>query len=441
MSIDTLTFAALALLYLLAAFFCCSETALTSVNRTRIRELAEQGSAAARTALRLMENAGSFFATVLLGTNLAHVTITTLTRTLVAALVVNSPFFRHLAELAHVQNDLESVATTLFVTPTLLVFSEIIPKTIGMKRAETMTLLLARPTDLCRILLKPFAAVIDVCTSHITAWMGIRNGKESLGRVSREDLKLLADVAAEEGVIHPEASHLMTSLLELDMTPIGAVMVPRADVHLLPMDATAGDLEALAAETGFTRFPVLEEDGKRIAGLVSLRRFLAELSGKPGGETAPLAPLVERDVLFVPESRTVGRMLADFRKSRQPMAIVRDEAGNFTGVVTVESLLSVLLAGIGELREPGRPMARRISEDTFACDASLGIRELEALLGVRLPDTGTENLGALCLRLFGHQPRKDEKLLFHGHEIRIFKVRKHKVETVLLTRQTKARRA
>ena len=348
MNIDNLTFISLVLLYLLAAFFCCAETAFTSVNRPRIRELAEQGGRRALSAFDLLENASSFFATVLLGTNLVHVTITTLVRALLAALIVNSPLFRRLAELANIDGDLESIATTLFVTPTLLVFSETLPKAIGRNNAERMTLLLARPVQFFRVLLKPFVVVIEWASGLLSSLLGIKEDAGEAGQVSRDDLKILASVAAEQGVIHQEASQLMTSLLELDNRAVATLMVPLDEIQMLPLNATLGDAEALACETGFTRFPVYGKRQTEIVGVVSLRQCLAEVRRNGLGEGAAISELMEKRVLFVHEDKTVGAMLLDFRESRQPMAIVVDANGGMVGLVTAEMLLELLLEGVAK---------------------------------------------------------------------------------------------
>lgn len=433
MSIDTLTYLALVLLYLLAAFFCCAETAFTAVNRPRLRELAEQGRPSAKIALRLVENASSFLATVLLGTNLVHVTITTLVRALLAALIVNAAFFRRMASMAQVENDLESLATSLIVTPTLLIFSEIIPKAIARNNSEALTLALARPTDFFRILLKPFVYLIDACSKPISSLLGIRKEQGSVGYVSRDDLKVLAGVAADEGVIHQEASKLMTALLELDMKPVEGLMIPLEDVQMLPITADIADVEELAAETGFTRFPVYEGTPSHIIGVVSLRRCLAELSENAAPRS--VSSLTERRVLFVPKTKRIGALLADFRESRQPMAVVTDEAGReAVGVVTDEMLLEVLTDGIRQLRDPGRPMARKLSDGRYVCDATLSLSEVEKLLGVKIPGQGAETLGALCQQLYGRNLRRNEVRRLPGAVIMILDVRKHKVNTVVISR-------
>ena len=175
---------------------------------------------------------------------------------------------------------------------------------------------------------------------------------------------------------------------------------------MLPDTADFSDVEQLAAETGFTRFPVFHESQRNIIGIVSLRQGLAELS--ENAIPRSVASLLERKVLFVPQSKTLGSLLGDFRVSRQPMAVVTDEEGkNAVGVVTDEMLLEVLTDGIRELRDPGRPMVRKLSNARYVCDATVRIQEVEKLLGLRMATPGVDSLGVLCHQLFGKNPRRN----------------------------------
>lgn len=440
MSVLSLTLLLLAVLYFLAATFACIETAFTSASRAWLRELAEQGNKKAALAKKLLENAGGFFGTVLMGTNLLHVSITTLVRSVIAATIVNSQWFISLAATLGIDTDSENMVTSAIVTPTLLLFTELVPKAIGRNHADKLTLSLAKPLDFFTLLLKLPVSAIDFFSARLARALGTSKDGHGIGNVSREDLKILAAVAAEQGLIRKEAEQIMTSLLELDNKPIETIMIPLVDVKSLPITATVEDVEKLAAETGFTRFPVYKGRVDEVVGLISLRRCMYQMpmhsDDNSIAENAkrPIKDLVDPNVLFIPESKTVGSLFSDLRKGRSPMMVVVDEYGGVVGTVTMEDLLSLLVGGIQDIRNQETSMIKKTGEGSFECDGKTDIRDIEPWLGFKIDNQGYETAAGLTLKLMGCIPRKEASIDFHGYTIQVLDVQKHKILKLKFTK-------
>ncbi|MBR4674801.1 MAG: HlyC/CorC family transporter [Victivallales bacterium] len=432
----TIAIVVLLLLYFLAALFCCIETAFTSVNKTWLRDQAEQGSGSAKLAMSLLEQSGSFFGTVLFGTNLVHVSITTLVGSVLVAAFLQT----ELAGSLGLSKGMQSLLTSAFVTPTLLLFTELVPKAIGRSHAERLTIALAGVLRLFKTLFAPAVYALDAISSRLARMLGAKENT-GLGQVSRDDLKVLAEVAEEHGVIHKEARKIMSSALEFDNKPIETVMVPLVDVKSVPATANVGEVIKLAEESGFTRFPVYESRVDEIVGLISLRRCIYEFNRFNDEEAyrqiarQPITKLIDRNVSFVPESMTVGAVLNDLRNSHSPMMVVVDEYGGVVGVVTSEDLIGLLVGGIADLRNQAVTTIRKVSDGVFECDGKTDIRELEAVLGLKIENQGYETAAGLALKLSGSIPRKGAVFNYRGYAIRILEVQKHRIVSLRFSKE------
>ncbi len=430
-----ITIAVLLVLYMLAALFCCMETAFTSVNRTWLRNKAEQGNRRAATAMGLLGQSASFFGTVLLGTNLVHVSITTLVGAVLATAFLESETAAKLG----LDLDSKSLITSLIVTPTLLLFTEIVPKAVGRSHADALTLLLAKPLDWFRMVFALPVSAIAWVSAKLARLFGVST-ELRLGFVSRDDLKALASVAEEHGVLQKESGRIMASVLELDNRPVESIMVPLVDVKSLPISATIGDVEELVRTTGFTHFPVYESRIDEIVGIIGIRRCMFE-NGLYADDVShewiarqPIRPLVERTIGFVPETKTVGDLLNDFRTSRMHIAAVVDEYGGVVGIVTVEDLIGLLIGGVADLRNQSRLSVRRVADGVYECDGKADVHELATALGISIDNDGYETAAGLVLKLLGRIPVKGSTVTFSGYEIRILEVVRRRISRLRFTR-------
>lgn len=438
MSTMALTILCLLVLYFLAGLFCAIETAFTSCSRAWLRELAEQGNKRAILARRLLENAGEFFGTVLMGTNLVHVSITTLVRSVLAVAIVHTATFMRLAQWLGLKTDMDSLLTSAIVTPTLLFFTELLPKAIGRNNADSMTLSLAAPLNFFRVILKAPVYIIDFFSARLARALGTSKEGQPMGKVSRDDLKILANVAAEQGLIRKEAGNIMAKVLDLDNKPVETIMVPLVDVKSLPLSASVDDVENLAASSGFTRFPVYDGRVDEIVGIISLRRCMFEMAlhaELPGSVSTghPIATMVDRNIMFVPESMTVGAVLTEFRRSHTPMMMVVDEYGGVVGMVTIEDLLGLLVGGIQDLRNQAANTVRRTSSSSFECDGKADIHDLEPFLGFKVDNQGYETAAGLALKLFGTIPKAKATIPFRNFTIHVLEVQKHRITKLAFT--------
>jgi len=430
----------LLLLYVLSALFSCMETVFTSASYAWLKERAERGDPCGAQACRLMDQAGAFLGTVLFGNNLVNITITTLFRTMLALAILNADLLALLPSSLRVWSGWEDWLTTLIVTPTMLLFGEMLPKAIGRNHADKLALVLVRPLTIANRLFKPFVVSLDWISGRLARFLTGRELEVQRGRVTRDDLRILAEVATEQGLVRKEAGDMLQMVLGLDTKPIETVMVPLVDVRSVPLTATVAELEALGAQTGFSRFPVFDGRVDEIVGIVSLRQCLYDQPVRMNENTArmdaqKITPYVNRNVLFVPESKSVSELLYELRFQHIPMAVVVDEHGGVVGLITVEDLVAEIVGGIHDARNQESVMIRVVSPQLFECDGKADIRDIEEHLGFNIANQGFETAAGLVLKLAGRIPKAGDRFPYENWFIDVLEVRRHRVVKLRFTRK------
>ena len=320
-------------LVILEAFFSGTETAVTSADKGVLHDLSRRGDKRAGLARRLALRMERLLGTTLVGTDFSVVCSTTLALTLVAD--VAPPGW-------------ESLLNTLIMVPIVLVFGEFLPKSLARAHATELTLHLARPLRVAQMVMYPAVIVI----SRIAGLLSDLTGKgaadtRSKAFAARDDLRLVAQMATEQGVLGKDTGSLLEAVLDFESRPLREWLTPVAQAPMLAIDATVAELEALALRTSQTHVPVFEGDRHNIVGAVDLRDVLYATFGDlrrlredRGQDT--IRPHVQRNVLYVTEDKSVGALLQELRYHQTPILVLRDAAGATVGLVAVSTLLNAL---------------------------------------------------------------------------------------------------
>ena len=323
----------LALIFLLLeAFFSGSETAVISADRAKLRLSASKGDKRAKLALRLLTKSEDLLATTLVGTNIAVVTVTSLATLLIA---------RHIPAGWNA-----SLVATLLMTPVILIFAELIPKCICRVRADTITLQIARTLRLAQRLLYVIIAVAGGITRALLWLLPGRSDGTTAIDVSREELKALAQIGEEHGVLAPQTRRMIQSVFDLGDRLVSTVMVPLPRMASVPLQSTIDDVQRLAQRVGYSRFPVYEGPRHNIVGIVNLTDILYS-SADPD---TSIDSFVHRRITRIPRSKSVGALLTEFRYSQVPLAIVIDDAGRALGSLSPQDLLEEIVGSIRDER-------------------------------------------------------------------------------------------
>ncbi len=360
----------LPLIALIAALVICAlasaaETSLTSVNRLRIRNQAEEGDENARLIESLRSRPGVYLTTILVINNVAVIVASSLAT---AIALTFAPQWG-------------GVIATVTISLVVLVFCEVTPKTAAVRNAEAWSRGLVRVVSAAVWLLAPVVALLNAITN---ALLRLVRAAPSGGMpsVTEEELMLMVSVGEEEGVIEEEERSMIHSIMELDQTNVREIMVPRIDMVTLEADTSLNAAIDLITQGGQSRIPVYDNTIDNIIGVLYAKDLLRELS-HPRATDLTVRSIV-RPALFVPESKKLDDLLHEMRSQRVHMAIVIDEYGAVAGLVTIEDLVEEIIGDIQDEYDREETLFERISPREFIVDAKMNLDDFNELAGVEL---------------------------------------------------------
>ncbi|GMU93211.1 MAG: membrane protein [Candidatus Hydrogenedentota bacterium] len=360
------------------ALFAGYETGFVSLNRIRIRYLAdEEGRAAAKRLLRYSLNPDQMLALLLIANNIC---------TVVATIAMTRGF----GELGAV----------LISTPIMLLFAEIIPKSIFRAHPSRLSLAFLPVIHAFYLVGAPLAAPI----AWLTRLMFRRKGQHlSPLMTTRDDVRVLVDESADHGNIAPEEQRMIHSVINLQATQAKEIMVPRIDIQALPETATRDELLALLAQTGRTRIPVYADSVDTIIGVIHAHDVLLD--------TQPDARDIRRfirPVMHVPDTMKVDDLLQEMKRAKQHIAIVTDEYGGTDGLVTIEDILEEIFGDIQDEHDREERQIQLVGPGAYVIDARTYLEDVSDAIGVPLQDAEVETIGGWVMRVAGRIPMQGE---------------------------------
>ena len=421
----------LVLLLALVGFFSGTETAVTSVNRLAIDEKVEKKDKNATVVKWFITNFDRFLSTVLTGTNLVHISLVT-----IAGVVIQHHLLPFL--LPNLPASWHETVSAVILTPIILVFGEILPKSIARRRAVVFSLRAARLLQFFNFILTPLVVTLTWLSNRVQSMLGLSPSHEDQSNnVTREDLETIAELAAEQELVPQNSADMLQMVLELDEKPVANAMTPLVDVCSLPADATVGDVEKMTMETGYSRFPVYNDRVDNIIGVIELRRLIKiEKQRNLDAEAfrkQPIRPFIDKTILFVPETKPINQMLAELRKHAVPMAVIVDEYGGMIGLVTIEDLATQIIGSIQDYGEEDEKPVHK-SPNEMICDGKTAIREIEDFFDIEIDNEGFETVAGLVLKLAGHIPNAGEFFKSPPLKLTVLKTEQHRISKVKIVK-------
>lgn len=398
-------------LVLLSGFCSAAETGVTSLDKILLNKQAEEGNRKAQLIRRLSQRMELVLGATLVGTNLALTASATLAHD-----IMGKAF----------PTDWIDPMNTLIMTPLLMILGDLIPKSIARNKPTEFTVRIAYPLLWLQTIFMP---VIHL-TGKIAAGIAAKFGTSDPSKISvtRDDVCAIAEMAAEEGVIHGETGIMLKTVFELNNKPVSAAMIPFADAKILQAESSLQQLESLAVQTGFTRFPVYGQHFHDICGIVDLRKIIFSTPEETNAECISIQPFIEANTLFVPKTKPVGELLHEMRFQHVPMAVIIDEHGSICGIVTTEDLIEEIVGEIRDERDKTPNHIKRLNKHEYECDGKTEIRHLEEVLGTQISDDDFDTAAGLVLKLLGKLPLPGEKVKYQNYEIEIIQVRKRHIK-------------
>lgn len=408
------------ILLLFSAFFSGSETAFFSINKFLLQKLKEEGSSSSRRALALLKHPRRLLVTILIGNTLVNVTAAS-----VAALLV-----MRYAEQVGISRNLAIFINVGVVTFLILVLSEITPKIIAVKNPNTFAKNVSFLLWLLYHMLLPISFIIDKMMAWMTSSFGLQEDeKERLLEV--DEFQTLLDIGEEQGDLEEDEKEMLHSIFEFGDTNVREIMIPRTDMICVPHDIAISDLIELIKNKGHTRIPVYQETIDQIKGIINAKDLLSlYVDHKKDIDIRDLA----RPPIYVPESKKIDDLLRLFQEERQHMAIVVDEYGGTSGIVTLEDIIEEIVGEIRDEYDKETSLSRQIDDKTFIVSAKIDIDELNELININIPESDDyETLSGFILEQMGSLPELNDTVRFGDYMLKMERVEKNRILSVRIT--------
>ena len=392
-------------LFILSAFFSGSETALFSLTRFQVRKLSATHPKQGKIVSRLLLHPSRTLTTILTGNMLVNIA---------ASSMVSMLFIKKFKETG--------IGPAIgLMTFLLLIFGEITPKTYAVRHALKVSAWAAWPLDILAMILYPLRQVLAGIT-NIFMRLAIGRKTEEAPYLTEKELKTMIDVGEQDGVIEEDEKEMIQAVFEFDETEVSEVMIPRVD--MLSVEVTDGveELIQLMRKTRHTRIPVYEETIDNILGVIYTREFLVE-------ETTELRSFI-RPVIFVPETMKLDDIFLEFQSKKKDIAIVVDEYGGTSGLITMEDILEEIVGEIYDEFDTPEEEIKKVSPNTYMVKGGVSLRDLNEELDLDLPLEEADTLAGFLLERLERFPRHKEKINIGNIEFIVEQIKKHRIRLV-----------
>lgn len=393
-----------------SAFFSASETALTSLSKIRLRNMVEENVKNADLIMKLLEDPNRLLSSILVGNNLVNNGASALTTALAIQLF---------------SGDAESGAgvATIIITIIILIFGEITPKTVAAQKAEKVALVVCRIISICVTIFKPVVAVLNVVTGALTRLFGCIPG-EKVPLITAAELKTIVNVSHEEGVLELDERTMINNVFDFGDSKAKDVMTPRTDILAVPLDVSYEEYVRLVKEEGFSRMPVYGEDLDDIVGILYVKDIFFLDKEEFSAER------YMREPLFTYESKPIAELLAEMKTSRLAVAIVLDEYGGTSGLVTMEDMVEEIVGDIEDEYDDDEEEIEIVKENEFVVDGSTRLEDFNEMVGTELFCEEVDTIAGYILVKLGNFPKEGEELETDGLRIVVEEMEKNRIEKV-----------
>ncbi|MBT2692640.1 hemolysin family protein [Bacillus sp. ISL-55] len=398
----------LGVLILLSAFFSSAETAFSSVNRIRLRNYVSEGRAGSKNALHISENFDDALSTILVGNNIVNI----------AAASISS---KVAVDLFGASTGL--IVSTFVMTILILIFGEILPKSMAKENAEEYSLKISAILLLLIKILTPVNFVFSKLKASVSRMFSKGENQPS---VTEEEIKVMVDISEEEGVINNEERELVHRSLEFNDVLVGEVLTHRMDMITIEVNQSLEEIKQIFIEERFSRVPVYEDNIDNIIGFLSEREFFAELIQNKEVNVREML----RQPMFVVKSMKIATLLPELQRTKSHMAIVVDEFGGTSGLITLEDILEELVGEIWDEHDEKVNIMTKIDESTYEFDAAYDLDDFAELFNVPMPDTSYHNLGGWIFETLESIPVNGDTFVYENLRIIVKEVENHRIRNI-----------
>lgn len=393
----------------LSAFFSSSETALTTVNLIRIRNLADNGDKAAAWVLKVRRDQSKMLGAILIGNNVVNLSASSMLTVLVTDVFGSQAVG----------------AATGVLTLLVLLFGEITPKTIATLEAEKNALRFARVICLLMTILTPVIFVVNLLSGGVLRLLGVDPNKPT-DSITEDELRTIVEVGHEKGVIESEEKEMINNVFDLGDSVARDIMVPRIDMSFVDVEASYEELMEIFRRDHYTRLPVYEDNTDNIIGIINMKDLIL-LEDRAAFSVRDYL----RQPLFTFESKKLSELMIEMRKTSNNIVIVLDEYGATAGLITLEDILEEIVGDIrDEFDADEEDELKEISKGEYLADGSMNLDDINDRLGLELVSEDFDSLGGFMIDRLEHLPAEGEEVDTEEVRLVVEKVNKNRIDKV-----------
>lgn len=412
-------------------FFAAAEIAFINIRRTKIQQLLLEGNPIAKLLEQFHQDPNRFLATIQIGITLVGALTSAIGA--VTAIKILQPWLESIGVAASLSGPISVGISVILITYLSLVIGELVPKRLAIAYAEKIAFIAAKPIYLLSRVTDFAVRILSKSTEAVLALLRVTKAKETpflSARLSEEEIKFLISASEEAGVLEKHEEEMIHSILEFSDTQVKEVMVPRTNIIGVDINTDEETLLRIAVESGYSRMPVYKGNLDNIIGILYIKDFLAHLEDR---KLIILSDLI-RPPYFVPEYMKISELLREFQKRKMHMAIVVDEYGVVTGLVTLEDLLEEIVGEIQDEYDTDETRVQRQKDGSLIIDASMSVNDLKEYYGLRFPESNEfESLSGFILSMLGKIPTGGETVTYDNQLFTVVDVEKQRVKKVKVT--------
>lgn len=415
---DTALFKIILILILIvfSAFFSSAETSFMSIDRLRLKQLVKDGNRRAKTVSRILEDESKLLSTILIGNNCVNLFASSLTTTLVYELYGNAA---------------ASVATGI-LTFLVLIFGEIMPKTIATRHAEKMALFYSPLISLLMTIFRPVIFIVNGFCKIIMKILHIKNDKTE-NTVTEEMLKTMLDMSKDEDQIEDSEHEIINNVFELNDSYAKDIMVPRNSIVGIKMDTSFQEIMDIFREERYTRLVVFDDDKENVLGIINMKDLIG-INEKDFSVEKFL-----RNAYVVYESKKISELLAQMKKTANNMAVVLDEYGNISGILTIEDILEELIGEIqDEYDSEEENLIEVVNDDTFIVDGLTPLKEVNTTIFSSFESSESNTIGGFLIESLPDGPHPGDSLIMNDYLFEVQDIVDNRIGKIKITKKINA---
>lgn len=396
---------------ILSAFFAMAETSLMSLNKIKIRHMADSGVKKAKLVERLIENPNKLLGAILIGNTISNVATSSIATSLSVKLLHGS--------------DTAVAISTAITTVLVLIFGEITPKTIAKQKSEKISLRVSKPINMCVLLFKPFVIIFTFISSIFIRLCGA-DPKASESLLTQEELKTMMDVSEEEGILEDVEKEMIFNVFDFADLHVKDVMIQRLDITAINKNSSYEEVLNVIKNDQYSRIPVYDENIDNIIGVLNVKDLIIN---DDIDKDFNLTNYI-REVLFTFEFKKIAELFSEMKKTRNHMAIVLDEYGGTAGIATIEDLIEEIVGEIEDEYDQEHNMMTAIKDNEYIVDGSARLDDLSKFIGINIESDEFDSIGGLIIETIGGIPRLNDKIIINGVKFIVENVDKNRIKKV-----------